>query len=237
VVGTGAAGDKTLLADKAAEREIIETLSKFPDVRVLSEEAGEVGKRDSRYVAVVDPLDGSSNFERGLPFYCTSIAIADGERLPSVFAALVRDLNTGDEFYAEKGRGAWKNGKQIHSSGVTSIREAAVGIDLSRASVDTVVGLAPLVSSVKRHLHYGANALELCFVAEGKLEALVDLRGKVRVTDLAAAYLISKEAGAVLSDREGKELNSLFELEPRMNIVGSANASIHRQILESLRKT
>src|SRR5438105_8325048 len=77
-LGEGAGGDRTMLVDREAEDACVEVFSDVRDARIVTEERGELGPSDARWTIVVDPLDGSSNFERGLPFFCTSIAVADG---------------------------------------------------------------------------------------------------------------------------------------------------------------
>ena len=230
-VGVGASGDSTILADKRAEDEILSTLERVGGVRVLSEEAGGVGERRARTLAVVDPLDGSSNYEIGIPFYCTSVAIVDGESLEGVALGVVRDLVSGDVYVGKRGKGATKNGRPIRTSGRTSLSEAVVGIDVSRSPADVAMKLAPLMSSVKRQVHFGANALELCFLADGRVDAFVDIRGKIRITDFAAAYLIAKEAGATFTDEGGVPVRPSFDLRHRFSFVGSASISLHKEIL------
>ena len=236
-VGVGASGDKTILADREAEKILLDALVGEDGVRVLSEEAGVRGDASAGTLAVVDPLDGSSNFERGIPFYCTSIAIAEGESLAEVTLGVVRDLVSGDVYVGRRGGGATKNGRAIRTSGARKPSEAVVGIDLSRSTSDVVSRLSPLVSGVKRQVHLGANALELCYLAEGKIDAFVDIRGEIRITDFAAAYLIAAEAGAVITDEKGGELEPDFDLRERFSFVGSANEFIHKEILELCRKS
>ncbi len=230
-VGQGASGDRTIYADKAAEDVILKALSRA-EVRVLSEEAGLVGGKGTATLAIVDPLDGSSNFERGIPFYCTSVAIAEGDSLDSVAVGVVRDLVTGDVYSAVRGRGARKNGREIGTSRETELSKAVVGIDLSRGGRGNAERLAPLVGAVKRQIHLGANALELCYMAEGRSDAFVDVRGRIRITDLAAAYLIAAEAGAVITGTDGRKLDATFDLSHRLSFVASANENLHKQILE-----
>ena len=231
-VGIGAAGDKTIYADKEAEEELLGYLNRVKGVRILSEEAGDAGDREGRVLAVVDPLDGSSNFEKGIPFYCTSVAIANGKGLDDVVVGVVRDLVNGNSYAAVKGGGARKNGRVIRTSSTRAASSAVVGVDLSRSSAELVERLGPLIAGVKRQVHLGANALELCLLAEGKTDAFVDIRGRIRITDFAGAYLIAKEAGAVFSDEKGDELKPTFDLEHRFSFVASAGDSLHRQILE-----
>ena len=229
-IGTGASGDKTIYADKVAEDELLKVLGKVAGVRILSEEAGMIGDTGARTLAVIDPLDGSSNFERGLPFYCTSVGIVEvssGE----VIVGVVRDLRTGDVYSAQKGKGATKNGKPIRTSGTSDLSNAVVGVDVSSPPPGLVADLVPLFEGVKRQVHLGANALEICYLAEGKIDAFVDFRGRIRVTDFAAANLIAHEAGAKITDSEGEELVPAFDLEHRFSFVASANEVIHGRIL------
>ena len=230
-VGIGASGDRTLLADKAAEDELMKALLKAKGTKVLSEEAGFRGDPDGRTLAVVDPLDGSSNFRRGIPFYCTSVAVVEGGTLDDIYVGVVRDLVNGDVYHAVKGKGAKKNGTLVKASEVTDVSESVLGVDMSRGGEEVVEGLAPLIGRAKRQVHFGANALELCFVADGTTDAFVDLRGSIRITDIAAAYLIATEAGAAITDARGRELRAVFDLEHRLSFVASANRALHKEIL------
>jgi myo-inositol-1(or 4)-monophosphatase len=233
-VGVGASGDRTTVADKRAEDVLIGALTRVEGLRVLSEEAGEVGSPQAKILAIVDPIDGSSNFERGIPFYCTSVAIAKGSSLEDVYFGIVRDLVRGDVYTATRGRGAKKNGKGISTSKTTDISKAVVGIDISRASHGALKSLLPLIERVGRQVHYGANALELCLMAEGMTDAFVDVRGRMRPVDFAAAQLIATEAGAVVTAPEGTELRLSMDLASRFSFVASSNKSLHGKILEYL---
>ncbi len=231
VVGKGASGDDTLLADREAEEELRRALSRIDELEVLSEEAGNTGDSKASVRAVIDPLDGSTNFARGIPFYCTSVAIAEGKGLRDVRFGFVRNLVNGDVYEARKGGGATKNGSRIRTSSSTEPSESVVAIDMSRASEKLVADLAPLVAGVKRQVHYGANALELCYVAEGRVDAFVDIRDRMRITDFAAAWLIASEAGALITGASGSVLDPAFDLGARFSFVASANASLHEKIL------
>src|SRR5579864_2109425 len=88
--GQGAGGDVTMKVDADAERSIMDLVSgQVPDVRFITEEAGVVGPSGSRWTVIIDPIDGSANYARGLPFYCTSIAVAEGPSLEDVKHGLV----------------------------------------------------------------------------------------------------------------------------------------------------
>ncbi|MDG7006931.1 MAG: fructose-1,6-bisphosphatase [Nitrososphaerota archaeon] len=231
-LGVGASGDTTIYADRTAEDEILRALEKAGPTRVLSEEAGSVGDARAHTLAIVDPLDGSSNFEHGIPFYCTSVAIAEGGSFEDITVGVVRDLVSGDVYSAVRGSGARKNGKRIRASKTDSLSEAVVGIDLSRGGRGIMRRLAPLVTAARRQVHFGANALELCYVAEGRTDAFVDLRGTIRITDAAAALLIAREAGGAITQADGRNLDPVFDLAHRLSFVASANPKLHKEILE-----
>jgi len=114
------------------------------------------------------------------------------------------------------------------------LRKAIVAVDVSRAGVPTITRLAPLISDVRREVHMGANALELCLVAEGATDAFVDIRGSMRIVDLAAAYLIAREAGGVVTSPDGAELAVPLDLKARFSYLASANRALHEAILEKL---
>jgi myo-inositol-1(or 4)-monophosphatase len=230
VLGRGASGDNTLVADKEAEDLLLKAVLGLQQMRALSEEAGWVGDPKAAYTAVIDPLDGSNNYKRGIAFYCTSVAVASGPRMADVKYGVVRDLVSGDVYEAFEGEGATKNGSPISASAVDDPRKAVVGVDVSRGGPELVRSLASLISSVGRQVHFGANALELCMVAEGKVDAFVDLRSLMRVTDFAAAYLIAKEAGAMVTDGSGGPLDLRLEIGERFSFV-SSNPTLLPKIL------
>ena len=235
-LGTGAAGDQTLLADKVAEDVLLRALGKAGGVRVLSEEAGGAGDPRGETLAIVDPLDGSSNFGRGIPFYCTSVAIVEGGSANGATVGVVRDLVNGDAYTAVRGMGAKKNGRKISCSGEEDIAKAVIALDLSRAKPEAAAGLVPLESSAARIVHYGANALELCYLAEGRVDAFVDLRGRMRVTDTAAAALVAQEAGATVTGPSGHELAMEFDLQWRHDLIGASSPRLHQAIFGLLRR-
>ena len=234
-VGTGASGDETLLADMKAEEELSRAVLRVEGVKLLSEETGNIGDPRSRTLAVIDPLDGSSNFERGIPFYCTSVAIVEGRSLRGVRLAMVRNLVNGDIYFAARGEGASKNGRRIYTTKGGELRKSVLSVDLSGTSRTVIAGLVPLLASAKRVVHYGANALELCLLAEGKIDAFVDIRGRMRITDLAGGYLIAREAGAVISLIGKPRSAPEFRLETRFSLVASANQPLHRAVMDGLR--
>jgi myo-inositol-1(or 4)-monophosphatase len=233
-LGVGASGDRTLGADRAAEEAILAALSAVGDLRVVSEEKGEFGPSDAAWVAVVDPVDGSSNYARGIPFFCTSIAVCDGPSLSSTRFGVVQDLAGGSLYYAERGKGAEKDGAPVRPSGAAELSKAMVAIDISRADRASLSRVAPVISAAKSQSHLGSSALELCMVAEGKIDAMVDARGRIRSTDFAAAYLIAREAGVLVTDVDGSVLDPPLGVKSRFSFVAAANEPLQSQILALL---
>jgi len=235
VQGQGAGGDVTLRVDAEAEKGIMDLVGgQVSDVRFVTEEAGEVGKAGSRWTVVIDPIDGSTNYARGLPFYCTSIAVLEGPSLDSVKHGLVRNLISEETYYAEKGRGAERDGISVRASRVSTLSDSCVGIDTSKGSRASVERLVPLIAAVRKPAHFGANALEQAFLADGKIDAFVDIRDRMRIVDFAAGYLIAKEAGAVFSGPDGEPINTKVSLAEKFNVVAACTPKLQELILRKL---
>jgi len=193
-----------------------------------------IGEEGAEWTVIIDPIDGSMNWARGLPFYCTSIAVLDGPTLDDAKHGLVRNLITEETYYAERGRGAERDGTPIRTSKAKKLQEACVGIDMSKAPRYAVERLVPLIAAVRKPAHFGANALEQAFLADGKVDAFVDIRERMRVVDFAAGYLIAREAGAVFSGPKGEPVNTKVSLEEKFNVVASCNRTIQERILKLL---
>jgi myo-inositol-1(or 4)-monophosphatase len=233
--GRGAGGDITMKVDADAEKSIIDLVrGQVNDVRFVAEEAGVVGPSGATWTVIIDPIDGSANYARGLPFYCTSIAVVDGPSLEHVKHGVVRNLISEETYYAERGNGAERDGTPIRTSKMKKIQDSCVGIDMSKASRATVERLVPLIAAVRKPAHFGANALEQAFLADGKVDAFVDIRDRMRVVDFAAGYLIAKEAGAIMTDPQAGPVNTKIALDEKFNVVASANPVLHERIIKIL---
>lgn len=193
VPGSASQHVSDLVADDAAVAVLVGA-----GLGVLSEESGE-RRLDRALVAVVDPVDGSTNAHRGLPWFATSICVFD-DRGPRV--ALVRNLASGAAWAATRGGGAWREGRdgRLRPTSCARLGEAVVGLS----------------GYPRRHLGWlqfralGAAALDLCAVAEGALDAFADASaGEHGVWDYAAGWLICREAGAAVADASGRDLGVL----------------------------
>jgi myo-inositol-1(or 4)-monophosphatase len=238
-LGVGAGGDQMKLVDLAAEKAIVEVLLRRDvSFTLVSEESGvkEFGDRAKDCFVTVDPIDGTTNFVRGLPFYCSSIAISNGPLLSEVHTGLVADLFHGKTYTAQKEKGAFRDGKKIVTSSATSLSDAVIGVDLNTYKVRRIAPqLSELIQNTKHIRHFGANALELCFVAEGLTDAFVDIRGKLRTTDVAAGFLIVREAGGTITNPQGEPVDAFLEPKGTLAFVASGNQTIHRSILNVIK--
>ena len=145
---------------------------------------------------------------------------------------MVADLVHDAMYTAFEGKGAYRDDKRIETSKTTNLDEAVVGLDLNTYKVKEIVPkLTGLIAETKHIRHFGANALELCFVANGLTDAFIDIRGKLRTTDVAAAFLILKEAGGVVTTPNNQALNVGLDPKQTLSFIASGNMEIHKKIL------
>ena len=178
--------------DLAADRAVLEVLAEA-GLGVLSEESG-LHRPDSEFVAVVDPVDGSTNASRGIPWYATSVGVLDrvGPR-----AAVVANLPTGVRYHAVRGGGAWRDTTRISPSDCTEMRRAIVALS----------GFPPRHLGWAQFRALGSAALEMCAVAEGLIDVFsVGGRAHLAPWDYLGALLLCTEAGASVTDLDGREL-------------------------------
>lgn len=213
--GRGAGGDISRKVDLDAEKAVIDTIQRHHfKPTIIGEECGIIQGKDG--FLIMDAIDGTMNASRGVPFYCCSLAYSIDYRLSSVVDAAVIDLSTGDIYHASKEKGAYWNKDRIYARGSRSIngsqqdyqQDMLIGMNISGVSADTFNRLSRLISKAIHIRHFGANALELCYFARGLMDAYIDFRGKIRPTDMAAAYLIVNEAGGKIYSDNGSELES-----------------------------
>jgi len=239
-LGMGAGGDAMKPVDLAAENAIVDTLKRYDvSFTLVSEESGvkRFGASAGECFVTVDPIDGTTNLIRGLPFYACSIAVSDKPMLEDVYVGMVADLFHDVMYTAFKGKGAYRDKKKIEPSKTVSLGDAVIGLDLNTYKVEKVAPkLTALIGKTKHIRHFGANALELCYVADGLTDAFVDMRGKLRTTDVAAGFLIVKEAGGIVTSPDNQVLS--VELDPKqtLSFIASGNSQIHEKILSLVRR-
>lgn len=238
-LGIGAGGDPIKQVDLTAENAITETLKEYGlSFTLISEESGikKHGENPEENYVTVDPIDGTTNLIKGIPFYATSIAVSIKPELNAVHTALVADLFHGTTYTAKKGEGAKRDNKKITPTKRQTLEDAVVGIDLNTYKAREVAPrLTNLIEKTKHIRHLGANALELCYVADGTIDAFIDIRGKLRTTDTAAAWLIINEAGAKITTPGGEPLNAKLDPKKKLTFIAAANQKIHETILSLIK--
>jgi fructose-1,6-bisphosphatase/inositol monophosphatase family enzyme len=230
MVGMGADGTPTERMDRIAETAVLELLERTgAPWHVLSEERGYVSRQGPDLV-LLDPVDGSHNAGRGLPVYSVSLAVGR-DSLRGVSSGVVLDLLTGELWYAEKGRGAWKNGQRI------SVRPWQPGRELYLANLGTH-SQGPVwarVRQARRVRALGSASLEIAYVAQGSADAYLCQNApperNLRVTDLAASFLLLHEAGGDLCDLQGRPFDLPLDLSTRHPVLAYGDARLRDHLL------
>jgi len=204
LAGTRAGQYRSDLAADAAALAVLDAAG----VGVLSEESGR-HRADAELTVVIDPLDGSTNASRKIPWYATSLCAVDGD---GARAALVVNLVSGEEFEAVRGGGATRNGQPITPGLPARLDESLVGLS----------GYPPRYLGWKQFRALGAVALDLCAVATGVLDGYVDCSWNAHGPwDYLGGMLVCVEAGASVVDADGRDLVVLDHTDRRTPVAAS----------------
>ncbi|WP_297826851.1 bifunctional NADP phosphatase/NAD kinase [uncultured Methanobrevibacter sp.] len=256
-VKMGADGTPTSFIDIVAEEKVVNILKNAPVLSYLvSEEIGELklGKgtqksitlthelrRDDleeeeipKFIFLVDPIDGTSNAIKEIPAYGISMAVANVPRgrvatLDDVELGFISNFANGNFFEAEKGKGCWLNNEAVKPSTNINISNMTLGGFTKSGTSDA----SKLVDNARRMRVLGSVVLELSYVASGRYDAFIDLRGS-RILDISASKLILEEAGGIITDRYGEKLNSKLSIHEKAVIVAANNEILHKQIIDIL---
>ena len=231
VVGDGEGGDETTAVDAAAERVILERLARIDGTTIVSEEVGTVG--DGPIRIVVDPIDGSLNAKRGIPFFAVSIAVAEGETMDDVAFAYVYDFGSEEEWVAERGRGARLNGAPLDG---TRPNEQIEILSFEATLTSSVAEKAAAMVGVAHRLRVmGSLALSLCHLAAGRVDAVCSLKA-ARAVDIAAAQLLVREQGLAIELPEAPPFGSApLDVEGRSRVVAAATPEVCERLFAALR--
>lgn len=216
-------------ADHAAEQSVIEHIRKqFPDHGLLAEERGAVPHLSSRYRWIIDPLDGTTNFAHGFPFFCVSIGVeCDG--IPIV--GVVYDPSRDELFTARVGGGAHVNGTSISVSATETLGRALLvtgfAYDIRDTPNNNLDHFSRFSLSAQGMRRTGSAALDLCYVAAGRFDGFWEV--KLNPWDMAAGVVILREAGGTLTDFSGKA-HSIHQPQ-----LVASNGRIHEAMLTVLR--
>jgi myo-inositol-1(or 4)-monophosphatase len=198
--------DYVTIADKESEDLIIQELQKaFPDYGFIGEESGIINP-EAKKKFIIDPLDGTINFMKGLPFFCISIALANFneraelEDIDQIEAGLIYAPFFKELFYAEKGEGAFFGEQSIEYNPAINKIICSVGHKNFNPNL-LKEDLSQIVQSIAHRRFFGAAALELAYVAIQRIDSFMHC--SLNAWDMAAAALILKEAGAKVEDLDG----------------------------------
>jgi myo-inositol-1(or 4)-monophosphatase len=230
VVGAGSGGDETTAIDAAAEAAAVAQLERLHtqghEFTLVSEELGERAFGGGPTRVVLDPVDGSLNAKRGIPYFSVSLAVAEGPAMADVVFGFVHDFGTGEEWTATRGGGAFLDGRRIDWPGPDDDIEI-LSCEATRTAL--VADVAADFTGIARRLRImGSLALSLCHLAAGRVDAVCSLR-PARSVDIAAAQLLVRERGLEIGLIDDGPLDdALLDVVARSRVVAAAPAAYAR---------
>jgi myo-inositol-1(or 4)-monophosphatase len=223
--------DFSTRTDKDVEKRIIQRIrSEFSDHRILGEEFGESGKAAGEWLWIVDPIDGTTNFEAAIPFLAVSAGLSFRGQ---VVIGAIYDPLRGELFFAQQDCGAWLGCHRIAVSMTEAISDACLGLDLSyddAKAVQLIKVMQKLTPLVRTQRILGSAALALAYVACGRLDAFC--HNDLRAWDIAAGSLLVTESKGKVTDLGGREPFDV-SLDGRFS-VAATNGSIHEHLLAAI---
>ncbi|HHX01212.1 MAG TPA: inositol monophosphatase [Firmicutes bacterium] len=214
-------------ADRASEALLIRAITNtHPQHAILTEEGGKLGNPDSDYLWVIDPLDGTTNFAHRLPYFSVSIALL--EKTEPILAVVYNPI-ADEMFAAEAGSGAWLNDHPIRVSRTTDLKSSLLCTGFPydmRLEQNNTANYANLVMQTQGVLRLGSAALDLCYVACGRLDGFWEFH--LKPWDMAAGALIVAEAGGMVTGIAKPQ----FDLNT--GEIAASNGLIHQALLEQL---
>jgi myo-inositol-1(or 4)-monophosphatase len=234
VLRAGEGGDDTTAIDAAAEDAVVARLEALgADFVLVSEELGErVFGAGGRNRVIVDPIDGSVNAKRGIPFFSLSLAVAEGQTMGDVVFGFVHDFGSGEEWVARRGGGALLNGRPLPPVGP---KETIEILDFEGTTTTTIAEWAPKVAPVAKRLRVmGSLALSLCHLAAGRVDGVCSLKA-ARSIDIAAAQLLVRERGYAIELFEDPPFVAApLDLGTRSRVVAAANEALCAELAAAL---
>ncbi len=253
-VKIGADGTPTKMIDLIAENIAINILEKYGGI-LLSEEIGIKVLGEPEYIYILDPIDGTYNALKQIPIYSTSVGIIkvkekdkkilknSDERfinkyieknytINDIYIGVVKNLATGKVYYAVKNKGAFlKNDDEdinLKVSDIKNLKNASIGLFVYGLSNDLLEFLKEKM--VRRIRLFGSISLEMCFVASKALDAYINLNESARLFDIAGSYIICKEAGAKITNKNGREISLPISISSKTSLI-LANEELHKKLV------
>ena len=235
VLRLGEGGDETTAIDQAAEDAVVARLRALElPLTVISEEIGELelgGPGGPR--VVVDPIDGSLNAKRGIPFFSLSVAVADGPTMGDVAFGYVFDYGAREEWTAERGGGAFVDGERLGAERPKAELEI---LSFEATTTAFVVEKAAAMTGVAHRLRImGSLAISLCHLAAGRVDGVCSLK-PARSVDIAAAQLLVRECGLAIELFEDPPFEeALLDLVGRSRVVAAGTPELCAGLAAALR--
>jgi myo-inositol-1(or 4)-monophosphatase len=215
--------DYSIVADLLAEKEILKKLKEAKvKCKVITEERGEINLGNSEKLLFIDPLDGTLNYSKGIPHFCTSIAMEEGDE---VTLGIIYDPCRKELFLAEKNKGAFLNGKRIKVNKCKSLKDSFCSIGFDYGNFEKSMKIEEKIREVVRRVRiFGCAGLDFSWVACGRLEGYVDL--DLKPWDLVAGAFLVEEAGGEVTDIKGNPWH------PYYKEIVATNKVIHKNLLK-----
>ena len=223
-------GDFVTASDKKVEKILIEELQKArPDYEILSEESGKIGKKNSEFRWIIDPIDGTSNFLHGIPHFAISIGL---EHNKEIICGIIYDPIKDEMFTAEKGNGSYLNNQRMRVSARSKLKDCIIftggpkhGSTSSELSLKEYNKFSAQVLIPIRKL--GSGSLDMAYVAAGRCDGFWSR--DLNYWDIAAGIILVKEAGGFVTDFYGENKYLLNKT------VLAANSKINKEMIEVLK--
>jgi myo-inositol-1(or 4)-monophosphatase len=227
-IGRGKGGDITVALDQAAEEALLAHLE-VDGVRIVSEEIGIRGSGAT--TVVIDPIDGSQNAERAIPYFAMCVAVAEGTTMDDVVFGYVYDFGANEEWTAVRGGGAFLNGAPLTGAPKEAIEFLSIEATRAALVAEQLPKLVPLTDRVRV---MGAQAISFCHLAAGRTDAVVCLKPS-RSVDFAASQLLIRERGFSVHAIDGPPVPTLpLDLEARSRICAAATETQTARIAAAL---
>ena len=233
MIGVGDSGDVTIGADDLSEKIVLKRLKEIGNIEVMSEEAGHVVFGKPQYRVILDPLDGSSNYKRNIPLFSVSIEVRTFPDLEPAMAVIYEPMNR-KMFSAEKGKGAFLDGSEIHPNQERPFAECLFDLDLHTAAEEKkfmrcMEAFRKFGASLKSFRSVGSCAISLAYTACGTLDGFLDFTKNSRMVDIAAGLLILQEAGGVATDIRGNPITETYD-----SVIACSSEQLNRKIRKLL---
>ena len=229
-------GDQTLMADRLSEDEIVRVLDESgTSFIIVTEERGLIDSgRKPEYLAIVDPVDGSANLERGIPLCSGGISVLPfSERMTTddIEISVIESYFTNETYIAQRGKGLQRNGKPAGVATRKPLAHAVISYDTKAPWHDDFAsGSRRVISSAKDMRRSGSNLLDLCWTASGALDAMADLRRILPIVHVSGTHMVV-EGGGYVADMLGKRLRLPIDMQQRMAFVAASSKDLALEVV------